>query len=196
MCYVDRALSLSLTQTVRATGGDSSVIVTVSQLEGFVFDPRPLSESPQRSLGKSVHLNRPDKKQISDCGLPPTPVTKIKLKLAHCTRKNADWDLCECILRKIALDVFHFSCILRRLLALHMRLYNVVVAGSLHLVSGLDFIIVRQHTGVILTVVVVVVVLRCRPTERKSGCRIWRWRPPPANCHPGFLKTRTTESRP
>ena len=90
MCYVDRALSLSLTQTVRATGGDSSVIVTVSQLEGFAFDPRPLSESPQRSLGNSVHLNRPDKKQISDCGLPPTPVTKIKLKLAHCTRKNAD----------------------------------------------------------------------------------------------------------
>jgi len=40
---------------------------------------RPLSESPQRSLGKSVHLNRPGKKQISGFGLLPIAVIKIEL---------------------------------------------------------------------------------------------------------------------
>jgi len=29
-------------------------------------------------LGKSVHLNGPDKQQISGCGLPPIAVTKVK----------------------------------------------------------------------------------------------------------------------
>jgi len=33
---------------------------------------------PWRSLGKSVHLNRPGKKHNSDFGLPPIAVTKIK----------------------------------------------------------------------------------------------------------------------
>jgi len=36
--------------------------VVNGQLESWVFEPRPLSDSPLRSLGKSVHLNRPDKK--------------------------------------------------------------------------------------------------------------------------------------
>ena len=36
----------------------SSVRVSASQLEGWMFDPRPLSGSPQRSMGKSVHRNR------------------------------------------------------------------------------------------------------------------------------------------
>jgi len=38
-----------------------------------VFDPRLLSELPQRSLGKSVHLG---KKQNSGFGLPPIAVIK------------------------------------------------------------------------------------------------------------------------
>jgi len=38
-------------------------LLSPSQLEGWKFDPMPLSlsEPPQRSLGKSVPLNRPDK---------------------------------------------------------------------------------------------------------------------------------------
>ena len=44
-----------------------------------MFDPRPLlSESPQGFLGESVHLNCPDKKQISGFGLPLIAVAKIK----------------------------------------------------------------------------------------------------------------------
>ena len=43
--------------------------MSASQLEGWSFDPRPLRESPQRSLGKSVNLNRHDRKhfQASAC---------------------------------------------------------------------------------------------------------------------------------
>jgi len=52
--------------------------VFASQLEGWVVDPRPLSKSPQRSLGKSVHLNRAGKKQISGFGLPPNDVDEIE----------------------------------------------------------------------------------------------------------------------
>jgi len=55
-------------------GGDK---MSASQLECWAFDPRPLSESPQRCLGKSVHLNCPGKKQNSGFGLPPIVVTKI-----------------------------------------------------------------------------------------------------------------------
>jgi len=47
-------------------------------LEGWVFDPQPLNELPYRSLGKSVHLNRPGKKHNSGFGLPPIAVTKKK----------------------------------------------------------------------------------------------------------------------
>jgi len=54
--------------------------VSASQLKGWVFDPQPLSESPLHSLGKSVRLNHPGKKQTSGIGLPPTAVTKTKLK--------------------------------------------------------------------------------------------------------------------
>jgi len=49
-------------------------INSLSQLEEWVFDPRPLSDSPQRSLGKSVHFNRPDKKHYSGFGLAPNVV--------------------------------------------------------------------------------------------------------------------------
>jgi len=49
-------------------------------LEGCVVDPQPLSELPLRSLGKSVHLNRPGKKHNPDLGLPPIAVTKITKK--------------------------------------------------------------------------------------------------------------------
>jgi len=42
-----------------------------------------ISELPQHSLGKSVHLNRPGKKHNSGLGLPPIAVAKInKKKLA------------------------------------------------------------------------------------------------------------------
>ena len=54
--------------------------VSASQLEGWVFDPQPLSELPWRSLGTSVHINRPGKKHISGFGLPPIAVTKINNK--------------------------------------------------------------------------------------------------------------------
>ena len=54
--------------------------MSASQLEGWVVDPQPLSELPLRSLGKSVHLNRPGKKHNPGLGLPPTAVTKIKKK--------------------------------------------------------------------------------------------------------------------
>ena len=37
----------------------------------------PLSESPKRFLGKSVHLNLPSKKQISGFGLPPIVVKYV-----------------------------------------------------------------------------------------------------------------------
>jgi len=51
--------------------------VSASQSEDWVFDPRPLSESPYRSLGKSVHLDRPGKKQ------------KFRLRpAAHCGHQN------------------------------------------------------------------------------------------------------------
>jgi len=53
---------------------------SASQLEGWVFDPRPLSESPQRSTGKSVHVSRLGKNHISGFGLPPTVVTKNQIK--------------------------------------------------------------------------------------------------------------------
>jgi len=36
-----------------------------------------MSELPSRSLGKSVHPNRPGKKRSSGFGLPPIAVTKI-----------------------------------------------------------------------------------------------------------------------
>jgi len=62
--------------------------VSTSQLEGWVFDPRPLSESQWRSLDKSVHLNRPGKKQISGFGLPPnvalTNINNNKENLRRC----------------------------------------------------------------------------------------------------------------
>ena len=58
--------------------------VSASQLEGYVFDPRPLSELPQWSLGKNVHLNRPCKDQASACHQLPSP----KIKNA-CQRWNA-----------------------------------------------------------------------------------------------------------
>jgi len=48
--------------------------VSASQLEGWVFVPLVLSESPQRSLGKSAHRNRPDKTHYSGFGLPPVVV--------------------------------------------------------------------------------------------------------------------------
>jgi len=54
--------------------------VSASQLKGWVFEPQPLSESPLHSLGKSVRLNHPGEKQTSGIGLPPTAVTKTKLK--------------------------------------------------------------------------------------------------------------------
>jgi len=54
--------------------------MTASQLKGCVLDPRSLSESPVRSLGKSVDLNRPGKKQISCFGLPPIAVTQNQMK--------------------------------------------------------------------------------------------------------------------
>jgi len=50
----------------------------VPQLEAWVFNPRPQSESPWPFLNKSVHVNRSDKKQISGIGLPP--IAKIKFK--------------------------------------------------------------------------------------------------------------------
>jgi len=54
--------------------------VSASQKEGWVFDPQPLGELTLRSLGKSVHLNHPDKKHNSGFGLPPIAVTKINKK--------------------------------------------------------------------------------------------------------------------
>jgi len=45
-----------------------------------------VSELPQRSLGKSVHLNRPGKKHNSGLGLPPIAVAKINKK--KLTAKN------------------------------------------------------------------------------------------------------------
>ena len=51
--------------------------VSASQLESWIFDPQSLSASPKRSLGKSVHLNLPGKKQNSGFGLPPIAVTNI-----------------------------------------------------------------------------------------------------------------------
>jgi len=50
--------------------------VSAPQLEGLVVDPQPLSELPQRSMRKSVHLNRPGKKHNSGFDLPP--IAKIK----------------------------------------------------------------------------------------------------------------------
>jgi len=50
--------------------------VSASQLEGWVYDPQPLRELPYRSLGKSVHLNRPGKKHNSGFGLSPFAVAK------------------------------------------------------------------------------------------------------------------------
>jgi len=52
--------------------------VSASQLKGWMFEPRPLSELPWNSLGKSVHLNHPDKKQISNFLLSPVVVTQTK----------------------------------------------------------------------------------------------------------------------
>jgi len=54
--------------------------VSASQLKDWVLDPRPLNELPQRSLGKSVHLNYPSKKHNSGFGLPPIAVIKIVKK--------------------------------------------------------------------------------------------------------------------
>jgi len=58
--------------------------VSASQLEIWVFDPWPLSESPVRSLGMSVHLNYPGKKHISGVGLPLIAVTKIIYSKTYC----------------------------------------------------------------------------------------------------------------
>jgi len=49
-------------------------------LEGWAVDPRPLRELPWRSSGKSVHLNRPCRGQISGFGLPLTAVTKNQIE--------------------------------------------------------------------------------------------------------------------
>jgi len=47
--------------------------VSASQLEGWLFDSPTLGELPKPSLGKSVHLNRPDKNidQTSACRQSP-----------------------------------------------------------------------------------------------------------------------------
>jgi len=55
-------------------------IASASQLKGWLFESWPLSESLQRFLGNSVHLNRPGKKQISGLGLPLISVTENEIK--------------------------------------------------------------------------------------------------------------------
>jgi len=47
-----------------------------------MFDPQPLSIGPQRSLGKSINLNRSGKTQISDFSLPPIADTQNQVKIA------------------------------------------------------------------------------------------------------------------
>jgi len=54
-----------------------------------VLDPPQLSELPQRSLGKSVHLNRPGKKHNSGFGLPPIAINK---KMNKKTTKTQRYD--------------------------------------------------------------------------------------------------------
>jgi len=58
-------------------------------LKGWVFDSRPLSELPQRSIGKSVHLNRPGKIQTAgvktsgfgpETGNYPEPISNLDKK--------------------------------------------------------------------------------------------------------------------
>ena len=55
--------------------------MSTSQLEAWVFDPRPLSELSLRSLGKSVHRNCSGKKSISGVGQPLVAVIKIIKKI-------------------------------------------------------------------------------------------------------------------
>jgi len=55
--------------------------VSASQSEGWVVDPQPLSELPQRSLGKSVHLNCPGKKHNAGFGLPSNAAVNFKCTL-------------------------------------------------------------------------------------------------------------------
>ena len=51
--------------------------VSASQLKGWVLDPRPLSESLWRFLGKIVRLNCPGEKHISGVGMPLIAVAKM-----------------------------------------------------------------------------------------------------------------------
>jgi len=55
-----------------------------------VFDPQPLSELPLRSIGKSVHLNRPGKKHNSGWGLPPIAVAKTNKKQKKQQRHSSE----------------------------------------------------------------------------------------------------------
>jgi len=56
------------------------VKVSASQLEGWVFDSRPLSEFPQRSIGKERSPQRPRQEAKSGFGLPLIAVAKINNK--------------------------------------------------------------------------------------------------------------------
>jgi len=59
--YIAEPINSLHQQLFNAHNGDS-VIVSACQLKGWTLDSRPWCESPCRSLGKSVPLNRPDKK--------------------------------------------------------------------------------------------------------------------------------------
>ena len=70
--------------------------VTASQLEGWLFDSLTMSESPQRFLSKSIHLNCHDNKHISGVGIPLFAAAKIiKKHFLACLMLffNVQWDL-------------------------------------------------------------------------------------------------------
>jgi len=62
--------------------------MSATQLERWLFDPRPLNESPYSApWAKSVHLNRSGKNKISGFSLPPNAVTKMYIQKLKALRQ-------------------------------------------------------------------------------------------------------------